>query len=62
MGPYYQLMEEEGFVTLGSISSLKVSPKRKLEDLLCNENESEVDFFKKIGAAINRGYTNFGLH
>ena len=33
MGNYYQLMKEEGFVTRGSISSLKDIHKREFDDL-----------------------------
>ena len=46
MGTYYQLMKEEGFVTRGSISSLKIIPERELDDLLYNESESEVGFLR----------------
>ena len=48
MGTYYQLMKEEGFVTRGFIPSLNVTPKRKLNDLLYDESENEVqDFFQE---------------
>ena len=54
-------MKEESFITRGSISSLEVIPKRELDDLLYEESESEVEFFKKLRAAINCGFTIFGL-
>ena len=41
-------MKEESFITRGSISSLEVIPKRELDDLLYEESESEVEFFKKL--------------
>ena len=61
MGNYYQLMKEEGFVTRGSISSLKDIHKREFDDLWFDESESEVYFIKNLRAAINCGNMNFGL-